>query len=184
MNSIEIMVKEHEYILRMLKVLREASRKVMKGEEINYEDFGLMTDFVANYADGHHHGKEEKFLFNQMINELGRMGTNLVTHGMLVEHDWGRLFMSELKSALARVRDGDEDSRIDVIANAVGYANHLNRHIEKENQVVFTFAEKALKPEIMDLVNKQTEQFEADAAFLGTQTHYIEMLEKLEEKYL
>ena len=108
MNSVEIMVMEHEYILRMLKVVRKASFKVMKGEEINYEDFNKMIEFIRQYADAHHHGKEEKFLFKEMQTKLGKLGENLITHGMLVEHDFGRLYMSDLTDALQRVKDGDE----------------------------------------------------------------------------
>jgi hemerythrin-like domain-containing protein len=184
MNSIELMVEEHKYIVRMLKVVRAASNKVLKGEEICYEDFIKMIDFIKNYADVHHHGKEEKFLFKEMVDNLGRMGTNLVTHGMLVEHDWGRLFISELKAAIERVKAGDEDSKLDVIANAVGYANHLARHIGKEDEVVYTFAEKQLAPEILDRVNAQTEEFEKDAEEKGIQKHYIQIVEELEKKYL
>ena len=184
MNTIELMIKEHEYILRMLKLLRLASAQVMKGQDINYEDFDKMIDFVANYADKHHHGKEEKYLFHQMINELGKIGSNLVTNGMLVEHDFGRLFMSELRLALEKAKSGDEESRLDIIANAVGYANHLERHISKENQVVFTFAAKALKAETLAIVDEQSEAFEAEAEANGIQNHYIALLEDLEKKYL
>lgn len=184
MNSIELMVEEHKYIVRMLKVVRVASNKILKGEEICFEDFDKMIDFIKNYADVHHHGKEEKFLFKEMIDNLGRMGTNLVTHGMLVEHDWGRLFISELKSALERVKAGDEESRLDVIANAIGYANHLARHIGKEDEVVYTFAGKQLAPEIIERVNQQTEEFEKEADKNGIQARYIKLVEELEDKYL
>lgn len=184
MNSIELMVYEHTHIIRMLGVVRQASYGVMKGDAINYEDFDKMIDFIANYADVHHHGKEEKFLFKEMVDRLGKMGTNLISHGMLVEHDWGRLFIAELKDALKRVQAGDEQSRLDVIANAVGYANHLARHIAKEDTVVFTFAEKQLAPEILIQINRQTEAFEAEASKQGIQNYYINMLEDLELKYL
>jgi hemerythrin-like domain-containing protein len=46
MNSIEIMVKEHDNILRMLKVVRKACFGVLKGQAINYEDFYNMIDFI------------------------------------------------------------------------------------------------------------------------------------------
>jgi hemerythrin-like domain-containing protein len=142
-----------------------------------------MIDFIRNYADLHHHGKEEKFLFKEMVDNLGTMGTNLVTHGMLVEHDWGRLFISELKAALARLKAGDDEGRLDIIANAIGYGNHLTRHIEKEDAVVYTFAEKKLATEVIDRINKQTDEFEEEARKQGTQVHYIELLEELEGKY-
>lgn len=107
-----------------------------------------------------------------------------MTHGMLVEHDWGRLFISELVQALSRVKDGDDESKLDVIANAVGYANHLTRHIAKEDTVVYTFAEKNLSKEQLDLVHKQTEEFEKEADRKKVQDYYIRMLERLEAKYL
>lgn len=184
MNSIQLMVEEHKYIVRMLKVVRSACNQILQGKEICYEDFDNMIEFIRKYADVHHHGKEEQFLFKEMVNNLGKMGTNLVTHGMLVEHDWGRLFISELNAALLRVKSGDEESKLDVIANAVGYANHLARHIAKEDEVVYTFAEKQLSQEILEQVNKQTEAFEEEANKQGIQNYYIKILEKLEEKYL
>lgn len=183
MTSIELMVEEHKYIKKMLQVVRNASFKILKGGDISYEDFDEMIDFIKNYADKHHHGKEEKFLFKEMVDQLGTVGVNLITHGMLVEHDYGRLYISELKSALERVKNGDEESKLDVISNAVGYANHLNRHIIKEDAVVYTYADKNLTKEILDSVNAKTDVFEEEASKLGTQEHYIKMLEKLEEKY-
>lgn len=184
MNSIELMVEEHSNIIRMLEVVRKASYKVLQGEALNYEDFNKMIDFIKNYADDHHHGKEEKFLFKEMVDHLGKVGNNLITHGMLVEHDLGRLYIRELGEALERVKTGDDESKVDVIANAVGYANHLARHIAKENQVVYTYAEKTLSKEILDNVNKLTEEFETDATKKGTQEFYKGMLEELENKYL
>lgn len=183
MNSIQIMMEEHQNILRMLEVVRAACYGVMKGEEINYEDFDQMIDFIRKYADAHHHGKEEKLLFNRMVEHLGPLGNKIITHGMMVEHDSGRLFISELIEALNRVKEGDDMSRLDVIANAISYTHLLKRHIEKEDAVVYTFAERQLSKDVMELVNEETEIFEKEALDQGTQLHYQEMLEKLETKY-
>ena len=184
MNSIKLMMEEHVYILRMLEVVRKACFKVMKGETINYDDFEQMIDFIRNYADAHHHGKEEKLLFNEMVTHLGPLGNKLVTHGMLVEHDSGRLFIQELKEALDRVKAGDEESKLDVIANAISYTHLLQRHIGKEDTVVYTFAERQLSADILDKVNKETQDFEDSAEKNGTQQHYIALLEALEKKYV
>ncbi len=183
MDSIQLMVEEHRYILRMLAVVRKACYKVMHGEEISYEDFDAMIDFIRNYADAHHHGKEEKLLFHEMVTHLGPLGSKLITHGMLVEHDSGRLFIQELKDALTRVKEGDEESRLDVIANAVSYTHLLKRHIDKEDNVVYTFARRQLSPEILGKVDKDTEEFEHSAGEKGIQQHYIRLLETLEMKY-
>ncbi len=183
MNSIKLMMEEHQYILRMLAVVRNVCYGVLKGDEINYEDFDHMIDFIRNYADAHHHGKEEKLLFNEMVTHLGPLGNKLITHGMLVEHDFGRLYISELREALNRVNAGDKVSKLDVIANAISYTHLLKRHIEKEDTVVYQFAERQLPEGILNKVNQETEEFEAAALNQGTQKHYQELVEALEKKY-
>lgn len=183
MNSIKLMMEEHQYILRMLAVVRKACYGVMKGDPIHYEDFEKMIDFIRNYADAHHHGKEEKLLFQEMVTHLGPLGNKLITHGMLVEHDSGRLFISELVEALDRVRKGDDESRLDVIANAISYTHLLKRHIDKEDSVVYTFAERQLSSEILDKVNKETVLFEQEAEQKGIQSKYQKLVEELELKY-
>jgi hemerythrin-like domain-containing protein len=75
----------------MLIVVRKACYGILKGGDICYADFDRMIDFIRNYADAHHHGKEEKLLFNKMTEHLGEAGKKLITYGMLVEHDSGRL---------------------------------------------------------------------------------------------
>jgi hemerythrin-like domain-containing protein len=184
MNSVKIMMEEHQYILRMLKVVRKACYRVMTKNEINYGDFAAMIDFIRTYADKHHHGKEELIMFKKMQENLGRMAENLITHGMLVEHDLGRLHMQELEAALLRVKSGDEESRLDVIANAISYTHLLERHIKKEDDLVYPFGEKQLSPELMAQINEQTEVFEEEAVKLQTQTIYLSMLAEMEAKYL
>ncbi len=183
MDSIKLMMEEHQYILRMLAVVCNACYGILKGEEINYEDFDQMIDFICNYADAHHHGKEEKLLFHEMVTHLGALGNKLITHGMLVEHDSGRLFIQELRAALDRVKSGDDESRLDVIANAISYTHLLKRHIEKEDTVVYPFAQRQLAPEIIEQVNQDTVEFEKAALEKDTKNYYEKMVEILEEKY-
>jgi hemerythrin-like domain-containing protein len=176
-------MEEHQYILRMLTVIRKACYEILQGKDINYDDFEQMIDFIRSYADAHHHGKEEKLLFNEMTEHLGPIGNKLITHGMLVEHDFGRLFIRELKDSLDRVKAGDDESRLDIIANAIGYTQLLHRHIEKEDTVVYTFAKRQLSEDILTKVNQETIEFEKAARSQGTQNYYQEMVEALELKY-
>ena len=100
MNAIDLMVEEHKIIKRMLVVVRKFSIKVLNNEDINYNDFNSVIDFVRNYADKHHHSKEEVILFKKMSEVLGERIANGPIMGMLVEHDLGRLFMGNLEIAL------------------------------------------------------------------------------------
>ncbi len=184
MNGIELMVEEHKLIKRMLEILRKASYKAILTSEISYDDFADMIDFVRKYADDHHHGKEEHFLFNEMVKHGGPAAEKLVTHGMLVEHDLGRLHMAELEKALALHREGNAESIVDIIANAVSYTHLLHRHIDKEDGVVYPFAERSLDRALLTSINASCEDFEKGQEEKGIPKKYTEMVERLEVKYM
>ena len=136
MNAIEIMMEEHNHIRRMLKVVRKACFKVLKDEDVNYDDFYSIISFIRNYADGHHHNKEEIMLFNRMVENLGVLGEKTIKYGMLVEHDLGRLYVKNLEEALKKLKEGDEEAKLDIIANAISYTDLLTRHADKEDNVI------------------------------------------------
>jgi len=183
MDSIALMVEEHKNIKRMLKVIRKYCYRILKGMEIEYEDFYRIIDFIKNYADAHHHGKEEKMLFNRMVDELGPAAEKLVTHGMLVEHDLGRLYTMQLGDAVAKVMAGDDEAKLDIIGNAIGYADLLSRHIDKEDRVVYEFASRNLAGETLEEINMQCNTFEEKASASKIQQKYINLLDELEAKY-
>lgn len=182
MDSISLMVEEHRNIKRMLAVVRKYCSGILKGQEIEYQDFFKIIDFIRNYADNHHHGKEEKMLFNRMAEELGPAAEKLVTHGMLVEHDLGRLYTKQLEEAVIKVLSGDEEAKPDVIGNAMSYADLLNRHIDKEDKVVYEFARNNLAEETLSKINDESYAFEEKAREENVQEKYLELLDQLELK--
>ncbi len=144
-----------------------------------------MVDFVRNYADKHHHMKEEIILFDCMKKELGNIAEKLITHGMMVEHDLGRLHMSQLDQAIRTYeKSKSQEAKLDIIANATGYTDLIKRHIDKENTVVFSFGEKNLKEETRKIVNEKTKELEEKAFVEGVQEKYLKVLAKLEMKYV
>ena len=181
MNAIEIMNEEHKYILRMLQVIRKCCFKILNNEEVIYEDFDNIIDFIRNYADNHHHKKEEKILFIKMVEELGEAAEKVVNHGMLVEHDLGRLHVRELVSALEKVKVGEEEAKLDVIANAISYTHLLIRHIDKEDRVIYKFAERNLNDEVMKFIDDECENYEINNEEIRNK--YISILEELENRY-
>jgi hemerythrin-like domain-containing protein len=185
MYGIEIMVKEHDNILKFNKVVRSTCLGILNGGEPCIEDFRTIIDFVRNYADKHHHGKEEKILFKEMQLRLGNIGANLITHGMLVEHDLNRLFILELENSLNKYSESkSQDDKLDIIANAISYTKLLERHIDKENNLVYTYGEKNLSSDILKSVDERTKTFEEDAEEKGVQDKYLKILNNLYEKYI
>ncbi|SFH60136.1 Hemerythrin-like domain-containing protein [Tindallia magadiensis] len=183
MNAIEIMVDEHVNIRRMLAVLRNFSYELMNNPDTDVSDVPKMIDFVRQYADKHHHGKEEDLLFNRMEENLGSAAQKLVRHGMLVEHDLGRLHIKLLEEAVEDFKAGNDEARLDIIGNAIAYTQLLDRHISKEDDMVYPFAWNHFDKDMIHKINEESNQFEAIAAQEGTQNYYLRLVENLEKKY-
>jgi len=183
MNAIELMTFEHTFIRRMLAVMRRFSYQLMNNPHMDVSDAPKMIDFVRQYADQHHHGKEEDLLFNRMVDNLGPAAEKLVKHGMLVEHDLGRLHMKLMEEAIASFKNGDDEARLDIIGNAIAYTQLLDRHISKEDDMVYPFSWRHFEPEMIELINQETKEFEARAEADGIQVYYLNLLEEMESKY-
>lgn len=181
MNAIKIMNEEHQYILRMLKVVRKECLNILQGQDVNYEDFYLIIEFIKEYADEHHHKKEEDILFNKMVDNLGDVAEKLVKNGMLVEHDFGRLYVRNLCEALENYKNGDEEAKLDIIANAISYTHLLERHIDKEDRVIYKFAERELKADVQKNIDEECMAFEKKNTIIKEQS--IIILERLENKF-
>ena len=181
MDMIQLMMDEHQNILKMLEVVRNAMIKFMDEDQLDQNDVRDMFDFVKHYADGHHHGKEEIFLFDEMIESIGPVADKLITHGMLVEHDFGRMYVMNTLEALKAYLDGNKDKKIDIISNAMAYCELLKRHIDKEDRVVFTLAKRSLDPDTIHAMNQKALAFEAEHQ--ARRDQYIEVLNHLQRKY-
>ncbi|NLY46877.1 MAG: hemerythrin domain-containing protein [Tissierella sp.] len=184
MESIRIMVDEHTNIRRMLKVIRQVSYRVMTLGEFDIEDVTRIIDFVRVYADQHHHGKEEDILFDTMNKEIEKLAKSGAITGMYIEHDSGRLFMANLEKGVESYNAGNDEARLDIIANAICYADLLDRHIEKENVAMYKFAENMLNDTSKSYIEDECKKIEEEATNSGLQDKYIALLEELEKKYL
>ena len=183
-QSVILMEEDHANINRALGVIRNICLQLMQGGEVPDEDFREIIQFVREYADKHHHGKEEKFLFPVMVKKLGPVGEKLVTNGMLVEHDLGRADVLSLETALNEYKKNARlELKLDILSYAMAYAHLLQLHIEKENSVVYPFAERGLSEEDFKDINEKSQAFEDEQTAKGVQKHYLDILEKLEKKY-
>lgn len=182
MNAIELMMEEHKNIKEMLKVVRRASLIILEENKVNVEDFYKVIEFIRNYADSHHHKKEEIMLFNRMVEEIGETAEKVVKYGMLVEHDLGRLYVSNLEEALKSYEEGNSEVKLDIIANAISYCNLLDRHIHKEDNVIYKFAERELKEETIKNIDSECVIFENENS--NVKDENLDILNELKSKYL
>ena len=132
----ETLKEEHRLIERLLRVLAQAASKVERGEEVSPTDFARALDFIRNFADRCHHGKEEDCLFpaleaHGLPRHAGPVGV------MLAEHEEGRGYVRGLAQALEQWQKGDKSASRAVAKNARGYAALLANHIPKEDNILY-----------------------------------------------
>ena len=163
MESIILMNEEHKNIKRVLNIIRKTCIRFVDGENIDYDVFYKIIDFIQNYADKHHHNKEEDILFKKMIKDLGSEAVGAPLNGMLAEHDMGRLYIMNLINSLEKFKNGDNDSKVDIIANSICYADLLNRHIDKEDNAIYKFAENKLSKDAVNEIEIQCKEVELAA---------------------
>jgi len=184
MYCTDIMMEEHDNILQFLKVVRSMCCKVLEGEDLIIPDFRNIVDFARNYSDHQHHGKEEKFLFNEMEARMGAIGQNLIRHGMLVEHEMCRGHILDLENAL-NLWESEPKSiyKMDILEGAMGYATLLTRHILKENSVVYPFAGRQLPEDVVAAIDKKVADFESETEKQGIQKRYLNIISEMRAKY-
>ena len=184
MNSINILVEEHNNIKKILKVIRKMCIDIVEDGEVNHQDFFAIVDFIRNYADNYHHGKEEDMLFEYMSDQLSQDIGEGPVRGMFIEHDYGRSFVANLELAVKSHKEGNNESKVDIIANAIGYANLLQNHIHKEDNVIYKYASKHLDTETLERLDKEFSDFENKYENLEKKKKYLNLIESLQKKYL
>lgn len=182
MDAIQIMKDEHTYITRMLAVVRKACLKILEGQEVDFELFEKVIDFIRNYADKYHHSKEEDVLFKKMQEEITNKDAAGALQGMFIEHDLGRLFIFNLEKALQRVKNGERDARVDVIGNAIPYTDLLTRHIYKEDHALYEFGVKTLKEETLSEVDRMSKTIDEQPENVQKRNKYTSMVKELEKQ--
>lgn len=184
MYGIDLLVEEHDNIKRFIKVVKKMCIATIEGKVLDHADFEFVVAFGRNYADSIHHGKEEEILFDIMLKNLGPLADKLIRNGMLVEHDLGRLFMKQLDEAIKSYGEKKSaESKLAIITNASGYGDLLMRHIEKENEVAYSFASKNLSEELCNQLDDETKKFEEREDTIQRKKYYLDILQRLQNKY-
>lgn len=179
MYGIELLVEEHENIYAMTEYLNRLCCAVLEGAEVNIGEFRECMDFIRNYADKHHHGKEERILFRFMLEKGDAAAEKLVRNAMLVEHDLARYHVSELDKALTQYEESPTtEAKLSILTHASGYADLLQRHINKENEVCYTYAQRLLSDESKALIDEETRDFEEKAGKEHIQERYVAWIDR------
>ncbi len=179
MKPTEVLVEEHEVILKMLGVIKAISGKI---EAVDQQILKDIVDFIRTFADHCHHAKEEKILYVEaeksgVPNEEGPIGM------MLIEHDEGRGYVKRMDEALRQIGTGDKKGYQQYAENALNYAALLEQHIMKENQILYPMIDMHLTPKLQKEISAKFDQLEKKELGEGVHHKFHQLVEKLEKKF-
>lgn len=168
--------KEHEAILFVLKILDKMMQSDSRDAETMLRYYGEVVYFLKIFADKCHHGKEENYLFKELVskgipNEGGPVGV------MLQEHAQGREYIAQMS------RNLDSRDTGGVKSAAVQYRGLLRQHIEKENNVLFMIADKVIDEQEQNFLFGQFEKHEENAIGKGVHEKLHAMIDTWAETF-
>jgi hemerythrin-like domain-containing protein len=167
MRATQLLMEEHEIILRGLGVLEVLAAKAVRGEPVPSRAVDTLLTFLGEFADAHHHGKEEEILF-PALEEAGFPRDAGPVGVMLREHTEGRDLITALRAAAPNAA-GDTAARARFAGAARAYIALLSGHIDKENRILFPMAEQAIGRDGHRRVDERFEAFERASAARRTQ---------------
>lgn len=171
----KILSDEHQNILRVIDALIKECSSLETGKGLDKGFFEKAIDFIRNYADKFHHAKEEDILFVELCKDAVEMHCN-PTQQMLHEHDLGRNFVKGIEQALK------ENNKTKVIENTKGYAQLLQEHIYKEDNILYPMADEALNQQIQKDILEKFKQAEHEKFKKGTQERYLSIVKEFENR--
>lgn len=182
MHPLQVLMEEHRVIEQAIGALSAYARQVAEGAEHPRSDLAELVAFIREYADRHHHGKEEDILFRAMAShgmplEAGPLAV------MLAEHDQGRAYTQALAELVASEGTWDEKARQKLVSAANGYAQLLLTHIQKEDGVLYPMASRVIPPDAWGPIASEFEAFEAEPDHAARASRLVSAAATLADRY-
>jgi hemerythrin-like domain-containing protein len=175
------LLQEHRLIERLLDALETATGHLENGHAVRAEFFIEAAVFIAGFADGCHHKKEEGVLFGAMV-ESGLPRSDGPLDMFLDEHEQGRALTRGMRDAARQLQEGDASARAAVISNARRYVALLRDHIVKEDEMLFPMADEMFSAEQHRNVLRDFERIERDDVGAVAHQNFRMLVERLERE--
>ena len=135
---------EHRVIERALRALDGICIRLEWGDPIPSSALTQLVEFINEFADRFHHGKEETYLFPALERRgIVRKGGPLAA--LREQHETERELTAEMRRAFEGYKDLKNESRQRFVEAARRYRNHLLAHMQTEDGILFRLASEVLE---------------------------------------
>src|SRR3972149_7654828 len=178
MVETDALKKDNREIEKMLTLLELTSKKLENGETVPADILKKALDFIRNFADNYHHGKEEDILFKKMGEKgFGIEGGPVAV--MLEEHNTGRGYTRALSEGIDKYASGNDTAGMEIAENARNYTRLLATHIMKEDNILYTLADKIIPQNKQEELLNKFAVVEKERLGDGRLKYYVNMPDEL-----
>ena len=181
-KAIDMLMDEHQVILKVLGSLETLADALEKGEQVERGTVKKYAEFLRNFADQCHHGKEEDRLFVKMI-EHGFSKKDGPLAVMLHEHETGRTHVRALMAIGEKSGPLSAAESQEVIKHARSFADLLQSHIVKEDRVLYGMAENVIPAPELKKMAEDFEKFELEVTGEGAHEKWHALAQELIKAY-
>ncbi len=164
-NPIDVLTVEHELVRRYVQTLIAAGRGLRRGDVIPGSFFSGMLALSERFIEDYHHVKEEHRLFPLLVS---RHRDELLEHIQVLahQHKEGHARVEAIERATEGYMSGRPGAREDLAGQLEGYADLLQRHLHREDNVFFPLAREELDErengEMLAAFRREEERFPDD----------------------
>lgn len=178
MRPTEILMAEHEVIEMVLSCVERLAGDAGRSGRLDTRSAGEAIEFLRTFADGCHHAKEERHLFERLA-ERGWPKDGGPIGMMLLDHDEGRGLIRAMADARGRAESGQAAAPVAFAQAARRYVELLRSHIQKENRVLFPMADRFLSDEDQEALLAAFEKTEHEDVGDGTHDRMLALARDL-----
>ncbi len=182
MRPTQVLSSEHRVIEVVLDCLDQLLVRTTMTDKLDKDAAEQFVDFIRTFADGCHHGKEEKHLFVALEQKGASRETGPVAV-MLHEHELGRSYVRQMAENIEGASIGDKTSLHLFQVAAHGYVDLLRAHIMKEDQILFPLADQLFSDSDYAEMTAQFEHVESHHMGEGTHQKYLDIASALASKF-
>ena len=181
MHPLRTLKHEHRVIERALRALAGVCARLQWGQRVPAEVLSQLVNFISEFADRYHHGKEEAYFF-PFLERHGFVRSGGPLGAIEREHKIESELTREMHDAAEGYTEVDTVARQRFIDSARRYIAHLLSHIDKEDAILLRLADEILDEEDKALLSEGFKQ--ADAKFgAGANEEYDAIATTLEKEW-
>ena len=179
MRLTELLMDEHQIILRVLDVIEKVDDAIEQGAPLDGDLIDRILDFASGFADRFHHQKEEDLLIpvleaHGMSHQGSAIGLVLQDHGM------ARYRIKKAREALPLAVKGDEEA-LEYLRNLLRmYARLVRNHIHMEDRLFFKQADQYLSEEEQAELEKKNRRKSGTKAGVKLSERYRSLAKRIE----